>query len=90
MVFEMAPVFSIDSLDVALRNKFGNAFAEFYSNDLRQFFFDEQYNNDSYMRLWLEEIDDHAVYGWTYNTIIKFLRDMMPEDTKYVLMDVSW
>ena len=97
MKYDVVPAFSSYELDTALRIRFGNAFADFYGGDITHFFFDDDYHNDSFKRLWLEHCDidenadhDDAIRAWTYNLIIDFIVDMFPEGTKYVLLDVSW
>lgn len=96
MKYSQAPSFSVYALEDALQEKFGKAFEEFYGKDLASFLFDDQYVNDSYKKLYIDddlECDpeaDDAIYCWTMNTILGFLREQMPEGTRYVLVDVSW
>jgi hypothetical protein len=93
----MIPAFAAHDLDIALRARFGNAFADFYGGDITHFFFDDDYYNNSFKRLCLEHCDidenadhDDAIRAWTYNLIIDFIVDMFPEGTEYILLDVSW
>ena len=97
MKYDIVPAFAARDLDIALRARFGNAFADFYGGDITHFFFDDDYHNDSFKRLWLEHCDvdedadhDDAIRAWTYNLIIDFIVDMFPEGTEYILLDVSW
>ena len=97
MKYDMVPAFSSYELDTALRARFGNAFADFYGGDITHFFFDDDYNNYSFKRLWLNHCDigenvdnDDIIRAWTYNLIIDFIIDMFPEGTEYILLDVSW
>lgn len=97
MRHDMIPAFTAHDLDIALRARFGNAFADFYGGDIAHFFFDDDYHNDSFKRLDLEHCDidedadhDEVTRYWTYNLIIDFIIDMFPEGTEYILLDVSW
>ena len=97
MKYDIVPVFAARDLDTALRVHFGNAFADFYGGDITHFFFDDDYHNDSFKRLWLDHCDidegadhDEVIRVWTYNLIIDFIVDMLPEGTEYILLDVSW
>lgn len=97
MKYDIVPVFAARDLDTALRVHFGNAFADFYGGDITHFFFDDDYHNDSFKRLWLDRCDidedadhDEVTRYWTYNLIIDFIIDMFPEGTEYILLDVSW
>ena len=97
MMYEIVTVFAARDLDTALRVHFGNAFADFYGGDITHFFFDDDYNKDSFKRLWLDRCDidedadhDEVTRYWTYNLIIDFIIDMFPEGTEYILLDVSW
>ena len=92
MKYDIVPAFAAHDLDTALRVRFGNAFADFYGGDITHFFFDDDYHNDSFKRLWLEhcDVDDDVIRAWTYNLIIDFIVDMFPEGTEYILLDVSW
>jgi hypothetical protein len=97
MKYNTVPAFTAHELDIALRARFGNAFADFYGGDITHFFFDDDYHNDSFKRLWLDHYDidedadhDEVIHAWTYNLIIDFIVDMFPKGTKYILMDVSW
>ena len=97
MKYDIVPAFTARELDFALRARFGNAFAVFYGGDIAHFFFDDDYHNDSFKRLWLEHCDinentdhDDDIRVWTYNLIIDFIVNMFPEGTEYILLDVSW
>lgn len=97
MKYDIVPVFAARDLDTALRVRFGNAFADFYGGDITHFFFDDDYHNDSFKRLWLEHYDidedadhDDVIRAWTYNIIIDFIANMFLEGTEYILLDVSW
>ena len=97
MKYDIVPVFAARDLDTALRIRFGNAFADFYGGDIAHFFFDDDYHNDSFERLWLEHYDidedadhDEAIHARTYNLIIDFISNMFLEGTEYILLDVSW
>ena len=97
MKYDTVPAFTAHDLDTSLRARFGNAFADFYGGDIANFFFDDDYHNDSFKRLWLEHCDidegadhDDVIRAWTYNLIIDFIVDMFPEGTEYILLDVSW
>lgn len=97
MKYDIVPVFTARNLDIALRERFGNAFADFYGGDIAHFFFDDDYHNDSFKRLWLEHCDvdegadhDDVIRAWAYNIIIDFIANMFLEGTEYILMDVSW
>ena len=97
MKYDIVPVFTAHDLDTALCARFGNAFADFYGGDIAHFFFDDDYHNDSFKRLWLEHYDinedadhDEAIHAWTYNLIIDFIANMFLEGTEYILLDVSW
>ena len=97
MKYDVVPAFTAHELDIALRARFGNAFADFYGGDITHFFFDDDYHNDSFKRLLLDHYDinedadhDEAIYAWTYNLVIDFIVDMFPEGTEYILLDVSW
>ena len=97
MKYDIVPAFTARELNIALRARFGNAFADFYGGDIAHFFFDDDYHNDSFKRLWLEHCDigenvdnDDIIRAWTYNLIIDFIVDMFPEGTEYILLDVSW
>ena len=97
MKYDIVPAFTAHELDKALRVRFGNALANFYGGDITHFFFDDDYHNDSFKRLWLDHCDinegadnDDAIRAWTYNLIIDFIVDMLPEGTEYILLDVSW
>ena len=97
MKYDIVPAFAARDLDTALRVRFGNAFADFYGGDIIHFFFDDDYHNDSFKRLWLEHYDidedadhDEVIHAWTYNLIIDFISNMFLEGTEYILLDVSW
>lgn len=97
MKYDIVPAFTAHELDKALRVRFGNALANFYGGDITHFFFDDDYHNDSFKRLWLDHCDidegadnNDAIRAWTYNLIIDFIIDMLPEGTEYILLDVSW
>ena len=97
MKYDIVPVFAARDLDTALRVRFGNAFADFYGGDITHFFFDDDYHNDSFKRLWLEHYDidedadhDEVIHAWTYNLFIDFISNMFLEGTEYILLDVSW
>ena len=97
MKYDIVPVFAARDLDTALRVHFGNAFADFYGGDITHFFFDDDYHNDSFKRLWLDHCDidegadhDEVIRVWTYNLIIDFIINMFPKGTEYILLDVSW
>ena len=97
MKYDIVPVFAARDLDTALRVHFGNAFADFYGGDITHFFFDDDYHNDSFKRLWLDHCDidegadhDEVIRVWTYNLIIDFIVNMFPKGTEYILLDVSW
>ena len=97
MKYDIVPAFTAHELDKALRVRFGNALANFYGGDITHFFFDDDYHNDSFKRLWLDHCDidegadnNDAIRAWTYNLIIDFIVDMLPEGTEYILLDVSW
>ena len=96
MKYDIVPAFTAHELDKALRVRFGNALANFYGGDITHFFFDDDYHNDSFKRLWLDHCDidegadnNDAIRAWTYNLIIDFIVDMLPEGTEYILLDVS-
>lgn len=97
MKYDIVPAFAARDLDTALRVHFGNAFADFYGGDITHFFFDDDYHNDSFKRLWLDHCDidegadhDEVIRVWTYNLIIDFIINMFPKGTEYILLDVSW
>lgn len=97
MKYDIVPAFAARDLDTALRVHFGNAFADFYGGDITHFFFDDDYHNDSFKRLWLDHCDinegadhDEVIRVWTYNLIIDFIVNMFPKGTEYILLDVSW
>ena len=97
MKYDIVPAFAARDLDTALRVHFGNAFADFYGGDITHFFFDDDYHNDSFKRLWLDHCDidegadhDEVIRIWTYNLIIDFIVNMFPKGTEYILLDVSW
>ena len=97
MKYDIVPVFAARDLDTALRVHFGNAFVDFYGGDITHFFFDDDYHNDSFKRLWLDHCDidegadhDEVIRVWTYNLIIDFIVNMFPKGTEYILLDVSW
>lgn len=97
MKYDVVPAFTVHELDIALRARFGNAFADFYGGDITHFFFDDDYHNDSFKRLWLDHCDidegadhDEVIRVWTYNLIIDFIINMFPKGTEYILLDVSW
>ena len=97
MKYDIVPAFAARDLDTALRVRFGNAFADFYGGDIAHFFFDDDYHNDYFKRLWLDHCDidegadnDDAIRVWTYNLIIDFIADIFPGGTEYILLDVSW
>mgnify|MGYP003318538953 CR=1 FL=1 len=89
--YKMAPAFDVHELERALCEEYGPSFEKRYDYELTSFFFGDEYNNDSFKRLYIDSIDSgNDEYSETFNIIIQFLRERIPEDTKYVLIDVSW
>ncbi len=91
--YRMAPVFGIRDLERALGEEYGASFEERYDYELTSFLFGDEYVNDCFKRFYIDSLeDDNGDDEWaeTYNIIVQFLRERLPVDTKYVLIDVSW
>lgn len=67
MKYDTVPAFTADELETALCARFGKAFADFYGGDITCFFFEDNYSNDSFKRLWLDhyDIDERAEHDET-------------------------
>lgn len=91
--YEMLPVVNAWDLETALTETFGFVFDR---AEIRNLLFRDMYHNDSYQRLDLDEYrnpndwgdeDEEAV---KYNLVIWYLKTMLPEDTRAVIINTAW
>lgn len=89
--YKMVPAFGIRDLERALCEEYGASFEERYDDELANFLFGDEYVNDCYKRFYIDSLESgDDEWSETFNIIIQFLRERLPVDTKYVLIDVSW
>lgn len=89
--YKMVPAFGIRDLERALGEEYGASFEERYDYELANFLFGDEYVNDCSKRFYIDSVEpDGDEWSETFNIIVQFLRERLPMDTKYVLIDVSW
>lgn len=86
MNYEIAPIVTVKDIV----EKYNNTNPPEEIGDIRFLFWDTDFSNDSYKKLYLEE--DEYNNNWkdiARNGVIRMLREIFPE-YNYILVDVSW
>lgn len=87
MKFEIAPVVDATELLEAVQKE-TNLFDDI--DYLANFLWEGEYTNDSYKKLWLDESVGEDLWTQRMNFLVIFIKERIPTNCGYILVDVSW
>ena len=87
MKYEMAPVVDASDLLDAVQEK-TNLFDDV--DYLASLLWEGEYVNDSFKKFYLDETTGNDLWAQQINFLVQFIKSIVPNGCKYILVDVSW
>ena len=87
MKYEMAPVIDASDLLDAVQKE-TNLFDDV--DYLASFLWKDEYVNDSFKKFYLDETVGNDLWSQQINFLVQFIKSIIPNNCKYILVDVSW